>query len=326
MNFPIDFVIDWVDGADPVWLSNRAIYQKEKNKDAVRFRDWGLLPYWFRSVEKNAPWVNKIYLITADQKPNWLNLSNSKIQLVSHHDYIPSKYLPVFNSNAIELPIGNITQLSEHFVFFNDDFFLNKEVKPEMFFSEDGMPRDSGVLSPQIPVDNSITSITTNNTKIINNHFSRSDILHQLTKFLRPNYGRQNVKTIVSLAWPIILGFHDFHLPISFLKSTFSEVWELEENRLEKTLDHRFRSESDYNIFLFRYFQLLTGKFSPRSVNFGKYYDLSDNNDIIISDIKKSKHAAIVLNDQEVSDFDSVKNELINVFQTKYPKKSKFEV
>ena len=50
----IDFVIMWVDGNDLKW-------QKEKNKflakddevnNEVRFRDWELLKYWFRGIEK----------------------------------------------------------------------------------------------------------------------------------------------------------------------------------------------------------------------------------------------------------------------------------
>jgi len=326
MDFPIDFVVDWVDGSDPKWISKRSQYQKNKNTDEVRFRDWGFLPFWFRAVEKNAPWVNKIFLITDNQKPAWLNLDNTKVELISHQDYISEKYLPVFNSNAIELPIGNISQLAEHFVFFNDDFFLNKIVEPTDFFSEEGLPKDSGVLSPQIPIDNSITSITTNDVKIINNYFSRSDVLQHLTRFLKLSYGRQNVKTLVSLIWPMILGFQDFHLPVSFLKSTFSKVWSLESDRLETTLRHRFRSENDYNIYLFRYFQLLTGNFTPRSTSFGKYYNLSDNNDIPIRDIEHEIHKVIVLNDQDsISDFEKTKAEIQTVFQKRYPEKSTFE-
>ncbi|MFS1240488.1 hypothetical protein ACL36S_16760 [Lactiplantibacillus plantarum] len=56
---------------------------------------------WFRAVEKNAPWVNKIYLITDNQIPAWLNFENPKIQVISHQNYIPEKYLPTFNSNVI---------------------------------------------------------------------------------------------------------------------------------------------------------------------------------------------------------------------------------
>ncbi|MBQ6357217.1 MAG: capsule biosynthesis protein CapK, partial [Solobacterium sp.] len=38
-----------------------------------RFKDWGLFKYWFRGVEKFAPWVNKIYFITWGHVPTWLD-------------------------------------------------------------------------------------------------------------------------------------------------------------------------------------------------------------------------------------------------------------
>ena len=53
----IDFVVLWVDGSDPVWQAEKAKYQGKALDDsnsANRFRDWGLLPYWFRAVERFA--------------------------------------------------------------------------------------------------------------------------------------------------------------------------------------------------------------------------------------------------------------------------------
>ena len=63
----IDFVVLWVDGADPEWQSQRRQYRPEEqnNGDAKnRYRDWGLMPYWFRGVERYAPWVNRIWFVT----------------------------------------------------------------------------------------------------------------------------------------------------------------------------------------------------------------------------------------------------------------------
>ena len=104
----IDFVITWVDGNDPEW-------QKEKQKNLEKFlnstvqstkvgysknryRDWGTLKYWFRGVEKNAPWVNKIYFVTCGQIPEWLDSKNKKLVILNLKDYMPKKYLPTFNS------------------------------------------------------------------------------------------------------------------------------------------------------------------------------------------------------------------------------------
>lgn len=322
----IDFIIDWVDGDDPKWNAIRKHYNHESGDTRdVRFRDWDLLPYWFRAVEKNAPWVNKIYFVTFGHLPEWLDINNPKIEVINHKDYIPNEYLPTFNSNVIELLINRIPHLSENFVFFNDDFYLNAPVTPSDFFDKNGLPRDSGILSPQIPRKNSITHITTNNLEIINEHFSRDDVLKNIFKFINFRYGKQNIKTIATLPWNVLLGFHDLHIPISFKKSTFEYVWNLEGNNLKKTLLNKFRSDADYNIWVYRYFQLMMGEFTPRSSDFGKYYAISNNNTSIIDEIKNRRHPLIVINDQEVDDFEKIKKELNDAFRKRYPVKSGFE-
>ncbi len=137
----IDFVITWVDMNDPEWQKDYARYKgsvnpNEKNSTSVaRFRDHGLLKYWFRGVEEFAPWVRKIHFVTCGQKPEWLNAKHHKLNLVSHKDYIPNKFLPVFNSSLIEIYLHKIPDLSEHFVYFNDDFFIINNLTEERFFS-----------------------------------------------------------------------------------------------------------------------------------------------------------------------------------------------
>ncbi|OAU08538.1 hypothetical protein PY76_13730 [Lacticaseibacillus rhamnosus] len=328
MNFDIDFVIDWVDGNDEGWQEKKSKYMPKADTDnrAVRYRDWETLKYWFRAVEKYASWVHRIFFVVDNQVPDWLDVDNPRVVIVNHSDYIPEKFLPVFNSDAIELGINKIPGLSEHFVFFNDDFFINDFVNPDDFFDSNGLPRDSGVLSAQIPKKNSITHITTNNLEIINEYFNRKDVLRHIGHFIRLGYGRQNIKTITSLVYPILLGFQDFHIPISFRKSSMDYVWTLIEDELEGTIGHRFRSNEDLNIFLFRYFQLLSGNFSPRKVSFGKYYDLSDQNEAIFQDLVHSKHKVIVLNDQEnIQNFTREKAKLSDIFEQKFSDKSYYE-
>ena len=89
----IDFVIPWVDGSDPAW-------QKERDAKAAqlgsmercdnrgeRYRDWDNLKYWFRGVEKFAPWVHKIYFVTWGHLPEWLDVQHPKLVIVRHEDY-----------------------------------------------------------------------------------------------------------------------------------------------------------------------------------------------------------------------------------------------
>ena len=66
MNFPIDFLVTWVDGCDPIWPEKKAKYSEtvdtsKKSMNSVNaYREWGTFKYWFRGVEKFAPWVNKV--------------------------------------------------------------------------------------------------------------------------------------------------------------------------------------------------------------------------------------------------------------------------
>lgn len=79
----IDFVVLWVDGNDPEFIREKNKYTPHNKKidndedNVHRYRDYGTFNYWFRMVERHAPWVNNIYLITNGQRPKWLNCKSS---------------------------------------------------------------------------------------------------------------------------------------------------------------------------------------------------------------------------------------------------------
>ena len=85
MNFKVDFVVTWVDGSDPKWIAEKNKYSLSAGSDRKSmnskkaFREWGTFKYWFRGVQKFAPWVNKVYLVTYNQKPSWININNDKL-------------------------------------------------------------------------------------------------------------------------------------------------------------------------------------------------------------------------------------------------------
>ena len=140
----IDLVYLWVNGNDPKWKEKRdaVIGKPTQTQDNCkgRYADNGELRYSLRSVEKYAPWIHKIFIVTDGQTPDWLDTSNPKIQIVDHTEIIPKEYLPCFNSPVIEHFICNIPGLAEHFLYANDDMFINKPVTPETFFAKDGLP------------------------------------------------------------------------------------------------------------------------------------------------------------------------------------------
>ena len=130
----IDFVVTWVNMDDPEWQNEFAKYSGNSNntKNGVskaRFRDYGFLKYWFRGIEKFAPWVRKIHFVTSGQKPEWLDENNPKIHLVNHKDFIPAEFLPTYNSVVIERYMYRIPALADHFVYFNDDFYIINHIR-----------------------------------------------------------------------------------------------------------------------------------------------------------------------------------------------------
>lgn len=143
----IDMVYLWVDGSDENWLERKNAAQEKVGKklpaSSVRPTRWtnhNELLYSLRSTAKFAPWINHIFIVTDNQKPEWLNTENPKISIVDHKEIIPNENLPLFNSNAIEMYLWRIPDLSEHFLYASDDMFFGKEVKPDFFFDEKGNP------------------------------------------------------------------------------------------------------------------------------------------------------------------------------------------
>lgn len=141
----IDLVYLWVDGSDPKWIAKRNACigeSAEIDKNCKgRYADSGELKYSLRSVEKYAPWIRKIFIVTDNQIPKWLDVSNPKIRIVDHAEILPVECLPCFNSTIIEHHLHRIPGLSEYFLYANDDMLINRPVSPETFFAEDLLPK-----------------------------------------------------------------------------------------------------------------------------------------------------------------------------------------
>lgn len=330
-NLEIDFIIPWVDGSDAEWIKRFNQYaprEKQKSLDfsKERYRDYGLLKYWFRGVEKFAPWVRKVHFITNGQLPEWLNLENPKLHFVKHSDYIPSELLPVFSSHPIEMYMHKIDGLAEHFVYFNDDFFLTAPVNQDFFF-KNGLPCDYAISNIQIPVRTVMRNIVINDLTQINCHFSKRKYIKKAPlKYLNPKYGKMNLRTLVCLLWKETTGFQNFHLAQPYLKSTLDEVWKNCTDVLSQTMNSRFRSETDVNQWLFRYWQLCKGDFSPINPQKDrKYYEINMNINEICSSIKKQKYKEIILNDAECDNFEERMSNIVEAFDAILPEKSGFE-
>jgi len=330
-DYPIDFVVLWVDGSDPKWLSKKQKYQPERStsNSVARYRDWGTFRYWFRSVEKYAPWVNHIYLVTDNQKPKWLNDNHPKLTIVDHKDIMDNSYLPTFNSQAIEMNLHKIPRLSEHFVYFNDDMFLINPTKPTDFF-RNGLPVEIANLNSATGMkeDQLFAQTMFNDILLINRHFNKKEVVDKhLFKWLNPKYGSFNIRTLSQIFYPYFTGYKPHHTPTPFLKTTFKKVWAAEKETLQKTCSHKFRHPEDVNQYIFLQWQLCENSFRPRRKSLGKFIKMDEKLSKSISAAIQSKRILFLcINDDDVSSYTKgTKLKLEEAFESKCPNKSSFE-
>ena len=252
--FDIDLVYLWVDGSDEEWLNKKKRFLGEDvdyNTEATskaRNADNNELIYSLRSVEKNAPWIRKIFIVTDEQKPRWLDLQNERVEIVDIRELIPPEALPCYNSVIIEHFLYKIPGLSEHFLYSNDDMFINREVSRNFFFTTDGLP----IVRLQ----------RTNSNKWLNRC---RKVLKLHTNIYR--------KTIEKAALLVDEKYGKYYSGIphhnidSYLKSDYqrasSEVFGQE---IGETITHHIRSERDIQRIIYLYYALAVGRGKLRYV------------------------------------------------------------
>lgn len=327
----IDIVVTWVDGSDPEWLKERAQYSGTPVElSDVRFRDWGLMRYWFRGIEKYAPWVRKIHFVTWGHLPDWLDTANPKLHIVKHTDFIPAEYLPTFNSHTIELNLHRIEGLAEQFIYFNDDMFLIRPVKPTLFFRH-GLPCDCFGLDTICFDTGSIGHINGANMTVLNDHFQIRRVLKEhWTKYLNPVNGIKKVtKTcVLALFYPWFPGMYYWHLTTAFLKSSFEKVWEAAPETLDETCRCMFRGQTNVSPFLVKFWQMAEGNFVPMSSHSGLCFHMTDEKvDSACNTIRKQQYSLICVNDTAIiNDWQRAAEAVRQSFESILPEKSSFEV
>ena len=106
-----------------------------------------------RSVHLFAPWVRRIHLVTAGQVPDWLDTDHPQVQVVDHRDILPADALPTFNSHAIETALHRVPDLTEQWVYLNDDVFLGRPLRPEIVLQPGRAVRGLHVADTTVGLD-----------------------------------------------------------------------------------------------------------------------------------------------------------------------------
>ena len=228
-NFDVDVVYTYVDSKDEKWKKNWIQCFGEINYDQDRYTSHNELKYSLRSINQYMPWVRKIFIVSNCTKPKWLN-ENQQVIWVDHISIFPSKYdLPTFNSHAIESCLHRIPHLGEHFIYFNDDVFLNKLVHKSTFFNSARM--SINFCEPY--------EVAFWNTQILN----------------EPGYqhAANNVQKIIYKDFNYMPRYLMQHAPHAIIKSVLQEIESRYFSYIEETRKHKVRDKDDISTISFFY-------------------------------------------------------------------------
>ncbi len=293
----MDIVITYVNGLDPQW---QADYAKCIGTDMLtkRFRDWGTLPYLLRGIEECMPFVENVFLVVAreSQIPAWVN--RSAVRVVLHRDFIPEKFLPTFNSTAIEMFMHKIEGLAEEYIYFNDDFFPLMPCQPTDFF------RDG-----KAAVSMNYHLCTFNN--VYRTHSKRSDRLARRVAGVKPK----------------LFYVRPQHTCAPMLKSVCAELYEQCRDTILASVT-ALRTRRNYSQYVFTDYAYFTGhtfnqKISNRHLSMAMVSVKSLTESIIHP---ATKLACINDVNMQEEKFQRIHACLHNAFQTRFQGKSRFEL
>lgn len=310
----IDLVYLWVNGNDPKWMARRdAFIGKPTGKQencVARYADSGELKYSLRSVEKNAPWIRKIFIVTDDQVPKWLDTSNPRVQIIDHKDIMPAESLPCYNSTILEHYLHKIPGLSEHFIYSNDDMYINKPVSPDTFFASDGMPI---IYMTRKPFRKQILSaVRFLRCKIMKKPMNLYvQIIHNAALMVEKKYGKY-------------YGCKAHHNMDSYVKSTFDLVHQMFSAEMLSMHPHHMRSMDDFQRSIYSYVALAEHRGHLRYVSNTHSFRLHVHKKKYYRQFEKYQPVFFCINDTEHAT-DADRKFSIEYLDRLFPKKSQFE-
>lgn len=306
-----DVVVLYCTNKDDKWIQELRYARKEEERakglkitsgqsiGQERFRDWDNFKYWFRGVEKNCKWINRVFLVVSSrsQVPRWLKKDYSKLRIVYHEEFIPKELLPTFNSNTIQFFLSNIEDLSEQFLVSDDDCFFTAPIEEDLFF-KNGLPvkdcrKRPFVLKEANGYDATFISTINNNANFIKKYSS--------FLFYPDHFMKNRLKSYEQY----ILKYHfkDFYDSLSV---------------------SRFRHPQNYTTWLIDDLFRLNGVCVDGNPYLNtQYIQIDENMSLSLCDNK----CMICLNDTvNVDNFELCKNKVNKYLNRLFPDKSNFEV
>jgi hypothetical protein len=303
----IDIVVPYVDSSDQNWqeLYNQHAPKtfREDSNGKQRFRGNELFKYWFRSVDMYLPWINKIFVIVQSdsQIPTWL-LNTDRIKVIKHEQFIPNEYLPVFNSQAIEMFIHKIPELSEKFLYSNDDIYYIGSLEPEDYFTETGVKTNFKCV-PIGDINNiPLWKVSIINSGLLTNKEETEKIRDVNLSYITP-----------------------MHITRPYLKFVMEEAFNLYKTEILNSIT-KFREFNNFSIYLYDFYMKNKGLVSNKDYNYFHYSNKISPLIIGNTMANSNTNKVMCLNDTSETVNKQRENNIKQKFIDKYPKKSQFEV
>ena len=230
----IDAVITWVDGSDQEYKKKIEKHLTTSTNYKKQYLQANEIEYCVKSILKFAPFIRKIFIVTDNQKPSFSSLENliasNKVKVVDHKEIFKGyeKYLPTFNIRSIDAVLHRIEDLSEMFVYFNDDVFLVDKI-----CEEDWFVKDKAVLMGKWARSYSINPL-----KVLSGKFKK-------IFGLRPSFNASQSKA-ANISGFKKEYFKSYHAARPQIKSVIKEFYHKNPESLIDQIKYRFRSSEQF--------------------------------------------------------------------------------
>lgn len=287
----------------------------QRSNSLNRFRDLNQLKYLLRSIEENGrEWARRIFLVTNNQIPDFLNIKHPRIRIISHqqlfqYSNVTPPLYPLFNSIAIQSMVHNIPTLSSPFYLFDDDIIIKKELP--------------------------INLIINGSKSIIDLDITTHNIFREPYEIYQANI-HSAIKLILSnKSVPLLKSNHSYHIafhgPLLLYREIGKKIWDKFRPEMDAILSHPFRVPNDPSIqTLYIY------------VGYSDYYMFLKNRNILSFELLGSKDPKtldaivkkalsdqsayfICLNDNLPSVNKTLQGILSAAYENVFPTKSSFE-
>lgn len=307
----VDMVYLWVNGNDPEWRKKRAEFTHETYSDPgmdseARYADSGELKYSLRSLDLYAPWIRKIFIVTDNQVPGWLDISNPKIQIIDHKEILPPETLPTFNSNVIEHALYKIPGLSNYFLYGNDDMFFNRPVEINDFFGKDGLP------------------VVRMNMRALRKLWFW--IVRNIRKKEISNYNQNihNAASLIERTYGTYINHKAHHNIDAYRKDDYEYTFDKFRNHIGPTMLNHIRSENDIQRIIYSFVPIVEKrchlKFVSKKTSFRCHIASRD----FVEKLMKANPMLFCLNDSQFAN-DENRKQMKEFLLGRFPEKSQFE-